>query len=61
MVVVGSISDVRQYTVRRLDIECVITRVEDYELTPMHFFEKEAWSRRIEDYYWSARGGQSAT
>ena len=52
--VVGSMGHLDLYTVRRLDIRCVITRVRGCELTPMHILEQGMWSQNLEDYYWSA-------
>ena len=54
VVIVGSISHECLYTIRRLDTKCLITRVYDFELVPMHFAEKEAWKQSAANYKWSA-------
>jgi len=43
VVIIGCISHLNLYTVKRLDMHCIITRVWDFELTEMGALHQLAW------------------
>lgn len=50
VVIIGSVHNLEQYTVKRLDVDCVMARIYGFELQPMQGLEQLAWVEALESH-----------